>query len=500
MEILAAAGQGLTSVFQPQAFLLMMLGVVLGNIVGFIPGIGGNFYLSILIPFTFGMDPVLGFALLLGGHAVSATGGSISSILFNTPGDGPNAPTCLDGFPLTQQGKAGKALGAALWSSGLGGVIGAAFLAFSIPLVRPLVLSFGPPEFLMLTLLGIAFISVLGGRKPLRGLMAGLFGLLLSLVGQDPSTGIVRFAFGQLYLWDGIKQVPLVVGLFAVAEMISLGVKGGTLARGDVRTVKTLWRDVWEGIRDTHRNWWLMAKCSLIGSVIGFLPGLGGQAAAFFTYGYAMRTSKHPETFGHGNIEGVIGPEAANNAKEGGALIPTIAFGVPGSSSMAILLGAFLILGLTPGPKMLTEHLPLVFSMVWTLAIANIVGAILCLLFAAQMARITFVKSAVVIPLILLFAVLGSYTSTNSLGDLVTTLVFGVLGYFMQQYEFPKAPLVLGFVLGEIAEVNLHLSYTLFGMAFLLRPITMVLTILLVLSLLSPVLGYVRARRKAVAA
>jgi TctA family transporter len=251
---------------------------------------------------------------------------------------------------------------------------------------------------------------------------------------------------------------------------------------------------------DVHRHIWLSIKSSLIGVYIGFLPGLGGQASAFFTYGYAQRTSKHPETFGQGNIEGVIAPEAANNAKEGGALITTVGFGVPGSSGMAILLGAFLILGVAPGPKMLNEHLPVVFAMAWILAIANVIGAVQTLIFAKQMARVTFIRGTVLIPLILLCGVLGSYTTSDSMGDLVVTFIFGLLGYYMKAYNYPRAPLVLGLILGRIAEINLHFSYAMFGMAFLTRPFTLLFLALVLWTIFSPLIKRLRNRKKVIPA
>lgn len=496
VSMIDAAWQGLTSVFQAYPFLLMMIGIVLGNIIGILPGLGGQFLLSVLIPFVFGMDPVCGFALLLGAHSVTGTGGSITSILFNTPGETSNAPTCLDGFEMTKQGQAGRALGAALYSSGVGGVIGAIALLMVIPVIRAIVLSFGPPEFFMLTILGISFIGSLHADSPTKGLMAGLFGLFLSLFGEDPSTGVVRFNFGSLYLYEGMKQIPVVLGLFAVAEMISLDIEGGELVSGKVDVKDS----VWKGIADVHRHWWLTVKSSLIAVYMGALPGLGGGASAWFTYAYAQRTSKHPETFGKGNVEGVIAPEAANNAKEGGALIHTIGFGIPGSSGMAILLGAFLILGITPGPKMLKDHLPTVFAMAWTVAIANIIGAAQTLVFAKWMARCAFVRTSLLVPLILVFVVLGSYTSSNSMGDLAITLIFGILGYFMSRYKYPKGPLVLGLVLGRIAEVNFNISYKLYGLKFLMRPFTSIILLLVVWAILGPVIkSYMKKRREAVA-
>lgn len=469
--MLEAAYAGLMGILRPDVLLLMLLAVFIGTIVGFLPGIGGNFLLAMLIPFTFGMEPIQGFVFLLAGHAVIGTGSAISAILFNTPGSGNSAATVLDGYPLAKQGQGGRAVGASLSASGIGGLIGAAALIVVIPVMRPLVLSFGPPEFFMLTMLGISFIATLSGRNVSKGLMAGGLGLLVSMIGTDPSTGIVRFGMGQLYLNDGLHLVPVVVGLFAVSEMIALGVRGGSIAE----QVGTVGGDVWAGLMDTFRHLGLTVRASLIGVFIGFLPGLGGDAAGWFTYGHAMQTSKHPEKFGKGAIEGVIGPEAANNSKEGGALIPTIGFGVPGSSGMAILLGAFLILGVAPGPKMLTEHLAVTFSMAWTLAIANVIGVVFGLLLANPLARLTYLPVSFIVPVIMAFATLGAYTTSNDYGDLIVALLFGVTGYEMSKHRYPKAPLILGLILGEIAEVNLHISYSLWGPAFLLRPITLIL-------------------------
>lgn len=497
MELFSAAWQGLWGVFQLDAFILMMVGVILGNIIGILPGLGGQFLLAVLIPFVFGMNPISGMALLLGAHSVTGTGGAITSILFNTPGEASSAPTCLDGFELTKQGQAGRAMGAALYASGVGGVIGALALIMIIPVVRIIVLSFGPPEFFMLTVLGISFIGSLGQKAPLKGLIAGLFGLAIALFGEDPNTGVIRFNFGSLYLYEGMRQITVVLGLFAVAEMIDLGVKGGELVSGGNVEVKD---SVWKGVADVHRHWWLVVKSSLIAVYMGALPGLGGVASSFFTYAYAQRVSKSPETFGKGNIEGVIAPEAANNAKEGGALIHTVGFGIPGSAGMAILLGAFLILGVTPGPKMLNQHLPLVFALAWTIAIANIIGAIQAMLFAKQMARLAFVRTSMLIPIILVFVCLGSYTTSNSMGDLLVTLLFGFLGYFMKVYGFPKAPLVLGLVLGRIAEGNFNLSYDLYGARFLLRPLTLIILLLVIWSLVGPVIKKYREEHKEVTA
>jgi len=483
--MLDAMWEGLKLALDWHTFGLMLLTIPIGLIIGIIPGLGGNLGLALLIPFTFGMSPAAGFAFLLGMHAVVQTGSPIPAILFDTPGAGPAAATCIDGFPMAQKGEAGRAMGAALAASGVGGVIGAICMALTIPVVRPIVLAFGPPEFFMMAVLGLTFISLMSGDSLMKGLVAGGIGLIISFVGMDPQTGVLRFTFGQLYFYDGINIVTVVIGLFAVAEVITLVIKGGSIAHTKPADVKAA--GVWQGFKDTFIHWNLVLRCSLIGDVIGMIPGLGGDAASFIAYGHAVQTSKHPERFGKGAVEGVLAPESANNSKEGGALIPTLAFGVPGSSGMAILLGAFMILGVTPGPEMLTKNLNLVFSMVWVLALANIIGVLLCLLFVGYLAQITFIRVSIIIPFILTFGLLGSYLTHGNFGDILVTLVTGILGYAMKVFDYPRAPLILGIVLGEIAENTLHLSLNLFGLAFLLRPGTIILMLLVVASIIYPI-------------
>ncbi|MCL6594119.1 MAG: tripartite tricarboxylate transporter permease, partial [Alicyclobacillus sp.] len=253
---------------------------------------------------------------------------------------------------------------------------------------------------------------------------------------------------------------------------------------------------VWQGIRTVFKYWWLNLRCGVLGAVIGMIPGLGGEVAGFLAYGHAMQSSKTPERFGHGMIEGLIAPESAHNSKEGGGLIPTVAFGVPGSSSMAILLGAFLILGLTPGPKMLQEHLTTVFHMGWTIAVANVIGAAIGLLFANQMAKLTELRGSLIVPIVLIFAVLGAYGSHNSLSDVAMVAVFGILGYFLDRFDYPKAPLIMGLVLGKLAEVNLNMSLDLYGPRFLLRPITLALFLVFLAVLTYPIYRRRRAQRR----
>ncbi len=485
MDVWDAIWAGLSGATSWPAFGLMLLTIPIGLIIGIIPGMGGNMGLALLIPFTFGMEPLSGFAFLLGMHAVVHTGGSIPAILFDTPGTGPNAATCIEGFPMAQKGEAGRALGAALTSSMMGGILGAMFMAIVIPVVRPMVLAFGPPEFFMLAMMGLAFISLMSGSSILKGLMAGGMGLVISFVGMDPQTGVVRYSFGVLDLMDGINIVTIVVGLFAVAEVIDMGIKGGAIAHSKSANIKG--SGVLQGVKDCFMNLWLVLRCSVIGNIIGIIPGLGGDAAAFICYGHALQTTRRKDEYGKGCVEGVIATDAAHNSKEGGALIPTLAFGVPGSSGMAILLGAFMILGISPGKEMFTQHLDLVFSMVWILVFANIIAVAICLPLAGTMAKITFLRTSVMIPFILVCGLLGSYLTTSRIGDILITVLFGVIGYGMKKFDYARGPLILGIVLGKIAENALHVSLNLYGLMFVFRPIAFVILLITLATVFFPV-------------
>lgn len=480
-----AMWDGLLHLLDLQVFLIMLLGIPIGLLLGAIPGLGGNLGLALLIPFTYGMSPYAGFALLLGMHSVVQTGGPIPSILFNAPGTGPTAATCLDGFPLAKQGKAGRAIGAALCASAVGGVIGAIGMALLVPIMREVVLQFSPAEFFMLSFLGITFISLVSGKSLLKGLIVGAIGLILSFVGSDPSSGMLRYTFGQITLMDGIPIVPVVVGLFAGAEAIDLMVKRGSIVEGEGVQVG---HDVMEGVYDVFRYWWLTLRCSIIGYIIGVIPGLGGDVSSWVSYGHAAQTSKDPGSFGKGNIEGVIAPESANNSKEGGALIPTVAFGIPGSSGMAILLGAFVVMGLQPGPAMLKQNLDVVWTMVWILVIANILGALGFLVLTPYFSQLTKLRNSMLVPFIVVFIMVGSYLTGGRFENMIITIVMSLVGYVMDKYKYPRAPLVLGLVLGGLAEVNLNISLDLWGPRFVIeRPITFVLLLITIFTILSPI-------------
>jgi TctA family transporter len=470
MEMASAFISGLSQVFTWPTFGLMLVGIAIGFVVGILPGLGGPTTLALMLPFIFKMQAVEAFAFLLGMAAVTATTGDITSILFGIPGEPTTASTIVDGHPMAKQGQAGRALGAALMSSLVGASAGACALALAIPIVRPLVLAFGSPEFFMLALLGITFVASLSGDALVKGLIAGGLGFFLATVGMDPISGIQRYTFGQLFLWDGIGLVPITIGLFAIPEIIDLAVQGSSIARHQGGKLG----GVVEGVKDTFRHWSLVLRCSAIGAYIGLVPGMGGGVSQWLAYAHAVQSSPQQKRFGQGAIEGVLGPGAANNSTLGGALIPTIAFGVPGSVTTAVLLGAFLIQGLVPGPDMLIPEpggrLSLTFSFVWIIVVSNIITVTTCLLFLEPLAKVTQLRGSLLIPGILLLVYIGAFAEKNAFPDLVVVLVFGALGWVMQKLDWPRPPLLLGLVLGPLMENRLFLATGNYGMSWLWRP------------------------------
>lgn len=471
--MLEAFISGLFQVFTYPTFPVMMIGIAVGFVVGILPGLGGLATLAIMLPFVFDMKPVEAFAFLLGMLSVTGTTGDITSILFGVPGESISAATIVDGHPMAKKGEAGRALGAALMSSLVGALLGAFALAASIPVVKPLVLAIQSPEFFALALLGITFVASLSGTSKLKGIVSGGIGLMLSLVGLDPQFGIPRYTLGQLGLWDGLGLVPVTVGLFAIPEIVDLWVGGTSIAERRTGTLG----GVWQGVKDTFIHWGITIRCSVIGTVIGIIPGLGAGVAQWMAYAHAVQSSADKSEFGKGDVRGVLGPGAANNSAVGGALIPTIAFGVPGSVSMAILLGAFLIQGLIPGPSMLTTHLELTFSFVWIMVISNIITVALCFGFLNQLAKITYIKGGLLIPGILFLVFFSGYADSSSMLDMLITLLFGFVGLIMISLDWPRPPLILGLVLGSLVEKNLFISYTRYGFTFLLRPLVVVILV-----------------------
>jgi TctA family transporter len=485
--MLEAALSGLAQVFAWPAFGFMLLGIAIGFAVGILPGLGGPTGLALMLPFVFSMQPVEAFAFLLGMTSVTATTGDITSILFGIPGEATTAATVVDGHPMAKRGEAGRALGAVLASSLVGAVFGGLVLAILIPVMAPLVKSFGSPELFVLTIIGLTFLAALSGGNVTKGLTIAALGLLLAMVGRDPQTGTQRFTFGQIFLWDGLGLVPATIGLYAIPELIDLAVRGTSIAE----RASTKLGGVFQGVKDTFIHWQLVLRCSFLGAFLGIIPGLGGVVGQWIAYAHAVQSSPDKERFGKGAVEGVLGPGAANNSKEGGNLIPTIAFGVPPSVTMAVLLGAFIIQGLTPGPDMLTKHLDITYSLVWILVVSNVITVAICFWMLGPLARLTQVKSSYVIPPIIVLIVLGGFTSSNQFGDVWVTLAFGALGWIMVVFDWPRPPLVLGLVLGKLAENYLFLSSSRYGLDWLARPTVLVGFAIIVAAILYPLLSAV---------
>jgi putative tricarboxylic transport membrane protein len=479
-----AALEGLTGVLQPEALGFMCLGVLIGSLVGFLPGIGGPSTLAIMLPFVMTMkDPLLVIALLVGMDAVGNTASAFTSILISVPGSSGSQATILDGHPMAKNGEAARALSASFIASLLGGLFGALVLFASLPVLRPLVLSFSSPEFFILTLWGISMVGILSGNAPIKGLLAGILGVLIATVGLDTKSGIERFSFDVAYLWEGIDLVLVTLGLFGIPEVIDLAGRRGSIAKAE-----EFGRGYVQGIVDVFRNWWLLLRTSVVGAWVGFLPGLGSSVADWFAYAHAVQTEKNRENFGKGDVRGVIASEGANNAKEGGDYIPTLAFGIPGGTSTALVLTAFIAVGIKPGPDMLTSQLNLTFAVIWTLVTANIVATALCMGFAKPIARICFLPFNAIVPPVVAFIFIGAFAANFHSYDLTALMIFSSLGFFMRRYGWPRAPLILGVVLGEKMELYLWLSYTRYGFEWLARPMVMVLILLLIASIAYPII------------
>lgn len=462
LEMLQVAWEAAIIMVDPVRMGFLIAGVLIGLGLGVIPGLGGIVGMALLLPFTFDMDAYTAFAFLLGMGSVTTTSDTIPAVLFGVPGTAGSAATILDGHPLARQGQAGRAFGAAYTASMLGGVFGALLLAVSIPILRPVMLKVGAPELLSFTIFGLCMVAVLSGGSPLRGLAAAGLGLMINMIGSDPQTGTLRWTLGQLYLWDGLPLVPVTLGIFALPELADMAIARRSIAVDDKNMDSRTGQ--WEGVKDTFRHWWLVVRCAWLGASLGAVPGLGAAVIDWIAYGHAARSEEGAEkTFGKGDIRGVLASEGANNAKEGGALVPTIAFGVPGSASMAILLGAFLIHGLVPGPEMLREKLDVTYAIVWSVAFANIFGAGICFLFSNQLAKIALIRFSIIMPMILTVIMIGAFQARRDWGDLIAVILFGILGWVMKRLKWPRPPIILGVVLGHLVERYVNISYERYG-------------------------------------
>jgi putative tricarboxylic transport membrane protein len=476
-DLLHAFGPAAEQLLSPVTFAWMILGVATGLVVGIVPGFGGTQGMALLLPFLYGMRPVHGIVLMISAIAVIHTADTFPAVLLGVPGSSAAAADVMDGFPLAQQGKAKMALGAAFSASAIGGVIGASILLFSVPIAMPLILAMSAPQLFALSVLGLSLVAILSGSKPSHGLAMAAFGLLLGCIGGAPTTPVYRYTFGTLYLMEGVRLVILAFGLFAIPEIIGVLASRHTIAEGSVMAGSTV-----EGLRETLRNWKLVVEHSLVGVLLGFIPGVGGAVIDWINYGLARQTVRN-NWFGRGDVRGLIAPESGNHSKEGGALIPALFFGIPGSSTNAMILGGLILLGIDPGPSMVGEHLDLTLTFVLTLAIANIFGAAVFLGLSTWIAKLTTISFRKIAPFLFIINALGALQASRSLGDIGALLCAGLVGWITKSLNWPRPPLLVGFVLADAVERNLWLSSARYGVHWLFMP--SVVAILAVATLLA---------------
>jgi TctA family transporter len=463
--------------FTDFTFLLFVLaGTLIGVVIGIIPAIGGLVGVAVLLPFLITLTPEQALPFIIALSAVTFTGGLITTVLVGVPGTGPNAATLVDGYALMQKGQGGRAIGAGLTASGMGGMLSGILALGFIPLVIPMILALRSGDMVFIILLGLAFIGVLGGKSIIRGVLSGGLGLLISFIGFQASTGLQRFTFGSLYLYDGIPLIPFTVGLFALPTMVELAISGGSLSK-TIGTYRGM-AELFEGVRDVFHHWRLWLRSSIVGYIIGVIPGVGAEVSTFVCYGQAKHLSKHPEEFGKGSIEGVIAPESGNNGKEGGSLITTLALGIPGSAMGALILTAIRFGGLTPGPQMLTEQLPLSISLVLVVIVSSLVATVICFPTAGWLVRIAYLPGALIIPVVLVIAIAGAYVSTEFFNNIVVALIFGAIGVAMIRFSFSRPAMLLGYVMGYIFERKFWLAYGTTGPTFFMTPISLSLLVL----------------------
>lgn len=478
--LLSSLGQ----LFTLHHLLYMVVGVLVGLVVGIIPGLGGIAGMALLLPFLYGMEPSVALGMLMGLVAVIPTGDTFASVLLGIPGSSASQATVIDGFSLAKRGQAARALSSAFLASMIGGLIGAAVLTGFILIARPVVLSFSSSELFMLTLLGLSMVAVLSGRDLLKGLAACGLGLLVGTIGMAPATGEFRLNFDIDYLYDGIPLVVIGLGIFALPEIIDLLVKRGAIAGEPARLGKG-WR---QGIKDVGQHRGLVARCAGIGSLLGTIPGLAGSVVDWMTYGHAVQSAKDKSQFGQGDIRGVIAPESANNACACGAMVPTLLFGVPGSGTAAVFLGGLLLLGLQPGVSMIETNLDLTYTIIWSLALANILGAALCLGLARPVASLTRVPFVILAPLITVLIMFAAFQATRSPGDLLALGAVGLLGVLFKQAGWSRPAFLIGFVLAPGAEAYFYQAVQFQGSDAFLRPGVLIIGALILAALLMPML------------
>jgi putative tricarboxylic transport membrane protein len=485
---------GMALLLDPKILLMVVAGTLLGIIVGALPGISGSTTTALLLPFTITMGPVPAIAFLGAIYCAANFGGSITAILVNSPGDPSASATAFDGYPMAAKGQAGRALGMSALASAIGGIFSIIVLIIAAPLLARLAYSFGPPEYFALAVFGLSMVALTGGDSAVKNLIAGASGVMLATVGQDITTGVERYTFGIYSFTDGIEFIPVLIGLFALSELLEqaalLGKRTALAKLGAVRLPSR------QDIRKCMKAIWLSSG---LGTFIGALPALGATTAAMIAYVETRRWSKNKEEFGKGAIEGVAGPEAANNAAVGGAMVPTLALGIPGSTTTAIILAGLIVQGVRPGPHLFNEQPLLLYAVFSSMLLANLLYLGLGLGFAKLFARITLIPPQFLWPAVFVLSVIGAYAPNQAMAEVWVAIAFGFVGFFMRRFGFSPAPLVIGLVLGKLVEETLKQSLIIFDLqwsGFLGRPIALTLFALTALFLLGPyLLSQLRADR-----
>ncbi|SEO83880.1 tripartite tricarboxylate transporter permease [Aquisalimonas asiatica] len=494
MDTIANLLYGFGIALQPANLLYVFIGVFAGTIIGMLPGLGPIAALALMIPITFGMDPASALILMAGVYYGAIFGGSTSAILLNAPGVAGTVATSFDGYPMARQGLAGKALALAACSSFLGGTIGIIALMLVAPMLANVAVSFGPAEYFALMVLGLTAVVSLSGDSLIKGLIAAVVGVMISIVGVDLQTGTVRYAFGSAHLQDGIEFLVVALGVFALAEVFVMLHRGrsGSDQRRQIGSLRL-------GMKDAREIGGPITRSSVLGFFVGILPGAGATIGSFLGYSTEKRLAKDGDTFGKGNSKGVAAPEAANNAAATGSFVPLLTLGVPGSGTTAVLLGALLVLGVTPGPAMLTDRPDVFWGVVASMYVGNIFLLILNLPLIPLMAKILDLPRPMLLALILIFCLVGVYGLNFAVFDLFLLIAFGLLGFVMRLYGFPAPPLILALILGALMEQNMRRTLQVSGgdwSIFLSKPISLALLTVALLSLLAPVLRWGWKRRQ----
>jgi putative tricarboxylic transport membrane protein len=459
--VLEGIAPALSALTNPYVAGFVVLGALIGLLAGVLPGLGNVQAMTVALPFTFGMDRLTAIYFLCAIASSSTFGGSVPAILLNIPGTPANAATTIEGYPMARRGEANRALAISATGSALGGLVGIVVLIAAIPVVRLLTLAFGPPETFMLVLLGLVTIAYAVQRNIVRGLATAGIGMLISLIGYSEVTGIYRFSLASpQYLWDGIQDVPFLVGVFGLSEAIRYGMQGGAVARAGEVT-QAGFRGTLQGVIDVLRYPVTFARSCVVGAIVGIAPGIGGSVSNVVAYAMTAQMSKDPE-IGKGSVEGLIAAETANNATIGGDAVPTLAFGIPGSAAMAVLLGALTLHGVAVGPWLMKEHMELVWVVVFGLVAGTILSSLVGFFVARWLARLTVIPMGLLVPVVIVLILAGSFAVRQNFWDMLVSVASGVLGYFLTRHGFSLLPLIIGFLLGAPAELafiqSLHIS------------------------------------------